>query len=383
MSSEPLDDLDRVTQKDYGESAISLLPARLRPVVVRDMLRARLQEYSDFEERSVSLGRQIEVAIAEGRGGDASRLHRKRTTVQRHMSDLVPEIQELRAGWHDSKLRARLVEVLGSERRVQFKEVLIFALIGLVLALLGLEYLADVSDHVLGIFFAVDTACCVVFLADFFVEVRLSDDKKHYVKTHWVDFVTSIPIPVAMGGLDPLRAGRFLRLLRLLRVLRALRVVLFLWRGMEHLQNVMDVRLMRRTLTLTAGFIIVGAVLINVSEGEMAPEEVGTVWQSIWWSFTTTVTGGFGDIHNPSTGVGRILTVVLIVAGMVIVGVFTATLTAVLVRDSAEDASEERDRLEELLAEQLRLNRSLAERFDALEGRLDSVASTPEPESPG
>lgn len=49
------------------------------------------------------------------------------------------------------------------------------------------------------------------------------------------------------------------------------------------------------------------------------------------------VTGGFGDIHNPITIVGRILTVVLIITGMILVGVFTATLTSLYVGEESEE----------------------------------------------
>ena len=41
------------------------------------------------------------------------------------------------------------------------------------------------------------------------------------------------------------------------------------------------------------------------------------------------VTGGFGDIHNPLSSGGRLLTVLLVIAGMVLIGVFTATLTSI------------------------------------------------------
>ena len=57
----------------------------------------------------------------------------------------------------------------------------------------------------------------------------------------------------------------------------------------------------------------------------------------MWWSFTTVVTGGFGDIHIPITIVGRILTVVLIITGMILVGVFTATLTSLYVGEESEE----------------------------------------------
>ena len=57
------------------------------------------------------------------------------------------------------------------------------------------------------------------------------------------------------------------------------------------------------------------------------------------------MTGGFADIHNPQTIAGKILTVMLVIGGMVLVGVFTATLTTVLVRD---DDNWQRQDLDEL-----------------------------------
>jgi uncharacterized membrane protein (DUF106 family) len=57
----------------------------------------------------------------------------------------------------------------------------------------------------------------------------------------------------------------------------------------------------------------------------------------MWWSFTTVVTGGFADIYNPETTGGRFLTVLLIVSGMIIVGVFTATLTSLYVEEGTEE----------------------------------------------
>ena len=78
----------------------------------------------------------------------------------------------------------------------------------------------------------------------------------------------------------------------------------------------------------------------------------------MWWSFTTVVTGGFGDIHNPITIVGRILTVVLIITGMILVGVFTATLTSLYVGEESEelqryqeDMNARLDRIEVIISE--------------------------------
>ena len=92
----------------------------------------------------------------------------------------------------------------------------------------------------------------------------------------------------------------------------------------------------------------------------------GSFLESLWWSFTTLVTGGFADIHNPMTFGGKVLTVMLVVGGMVLVGVFTATLTSVLVR---EDESWQRDDIDE----QFDQMSSLEQKLDAIERELKSI----------
>lgn len=42
-------------------------------------------------------------------------------------------------------------------------------------------------------FMAVQHLICLFFLADFFIELVLSIDKKRYLATHWVFFIVSIP----------------------------------------------------------------------------------------------------------------------------------------------------------------------------------------------
>ena len=118
------------------------------------------------------------------------------------------------------------------------------------------QIIPSFSRSTLWVFWTIDTICCILFLINFFFELKLSDSKKWYWKTHWVDFVTSIPLPpihlllTGTGGLGAIRAGRLLRLIRILRAVRILRMFLFLWRGMDHLSSIMDVKLLKRSLFL-------------------------------------------------------------------------------------------------------------------------------------
>jgi len=121
-----------------------------------------------------------------------------------------------------------------------------------------------------------------------------------------------------------------------MRVMRAFRIIFFFWRGMDQLTSVVNVKLMKKSLKGICIVMILGAIIIQLGEGNN-DAAVGSFAESMWWSFTTVVTGGFGDIYNPITFAGRVLTVVLIIAGMIIVGVFTATLTSLYVEEGTEE----------------------------------------------
>ncbi len=217
--------------------------------------------------------------------------------------------------------------------------------------------------------FWIDVVCCTFFMLEFVVRLFCSRSKRWYWRNYWIDFVTSIPIPgeaqlSRFGRIA--RIGRFARLLRFSRVLRVMRVFLMLWRGMDKLQDAMDVKLMKRSLKWGLIVMVIGGIAVYYTESALVGDEndVKTLGGGMWWSFTTVVTGGFGDIHNPITIVGRILTVVLIITGMILVGVFTATLTSLYVGEESEelqryqeDMNARLDRIEVIISEYTSTNR--------------------------
>lgn len=220
----------------------------------------------------------------------------------------------------------------------------------------------------LWIFWIIDLICCAIFMANFFFEHRLADSKKWYWKNNWIDFITSIPLPpvqviAASGDMGIVRLGRLLRAVRILRALRLFRIALFFWRGMDHLSTTLDVRLLKRSLLYGLLSLVFGACIFM---GLERMESGSGFWASLWWSFTTLVTGGYADIHNPQTASGKILTVFLVITGMVLVGVFTATLTSILVSDEDSLKVEE-------LEEQVGIVTKIQEDVQDINGRLDRL----------
>ena len=227
----------------------------------------------------------------------------------------------------------------------------------------------------LWLFWILDVICCTVFMVNFFFEHALAASKKWYWKRNWIDFITSIPLPpvqviAASGQLEFVRLGRLLRAMRILRALRVFRIALFFWRGMDHLSSTLDVRLLKRSLLYGLLSLVFGACIFM---GLERMDSGSGFWASLWWSFTTLVTGGYADIHNPETASGKILTVFLVITGMVLVGVFTATLTSILVSDEDSLKVEE---LEEQVGIVTKIQEEIKdtnERLDRLEGTIREI----------
>jgi voltage-gated potassium channel len=335
-----------------------LTPGKTDPEVMKAIRDARYVEVHEVEERVQALGSVLSSLVEAGQGAAAKEVHDEIHALEQDWKGLNTELRDANDAYFESHLRAAEVRVLGSQAVVDFKEAFIMGLILLVLGLMLYEETNDITSQMSWFFFSVDAVCCAVFLANFYFEHRLTLSKGWYWRTHWIDFVSSIPFPPTFGSADVIRSGRAVRLIRIVRfarlarLLRVLRLAFFFWRGLDQLTSVLDVRLMKRSLALCIGVVLLGALAINMVEGHAPP--VGDGWDSVWWSFTTTVTGGFGDIHNPETGIGRVLTVVLVIMGIILVGVFTATLTTVLMPEPIDSFdAETHEAFQELVSGQL------------------------------
>ncbi len=327
-------------------------------------------EQETLRQRAIALEAESRAHLLAGHGSPLEGLRRAIRGVGRQFEELEDDRVKIANAYQERVLEDGLVQRLGSLGRVRLLEGVVLALISLVLGLLMADFTLELQPETKRLFFWIDTACCVVFLAEFSLRHRCAESKRWFWKHHFIDFITSIPIPDAQvlrfGRVA--RVARIARVARFVRLLRVLRVVFFFWRGMDKLGDVLDVKMMKKSLLLGLIILIAGAAMIQWAEAEKNPEAMEGFTDSLWWSFTTVVTGGFGDIHNPETATGQVVTVLLVIAGMVVVGIFTATLTSVLVGDDSE---------------QLALMQSqLVRKLDDLEAHIDALAAASTPDAP-
>jgi len=311
-----------------------------------------IDEGAEVVDRLEDLCESSERTLAEADWPGFESLRLRAVELATRYEELRELERQVRNARRERFLAEEIQKRLGSRARVVAYDFAMMALIVLVVGLLISHELTTLDHSTVVLFDIIDVLACSVFLGDFFWRMRIAESKKWFWRRYWLDFVTSIPIPTSLLRLGRVvRLARLARMVRIVRLLRIVRTILFFWRGMDKLAATLDVKMMRRSLKILVTVLILGGIGIYYMEGADRVEGVEDMGQSMWWSFTTVVTGGFGDIHNPTTWEGRALTTALIIAGMVVVGIFTATLTSVLVRE--EDTTAAVLQLEENINEQL------------------------------
>ena len=121
--------------------------------------------------------------------------------------------------------------------------------------------------------------------------------------------------------------------------------------------------------------LFAGAVTVYGAERDQPDANIRTFPDALWWAMTTMTTVGYGD-RFPVTAQGRGMAAVLMLAGIAILGIVTASIAAWFIGQFTavaeaveEEASEEAGREAELLA----AVRELSQRIGGLETRLDDV----------
>ena len=184
----------------------------------------------------------------------------------------------------------------------------------------------------------IDFLVCVVFLADFCIRLGRAPSKLSFLKWGWIDLVSSIP------AFDFLRWGRLVRVILIIRILRAFRstkhLIAFLYRNRA--------KSLIGTAALSAVVLIIfSCIAILVFENEK-DSNIKTPFDAIWWAVSTITTVGYGDKY-PVTVEGKLVAIVLMVAGVGLFGVLTGLFARLLVEpELKKDESDIRKLAEEI-----------------------------------
>lgn len=187
------------------------------------------------------------------------------------------------------------------------------------------------------------------FAVDYLIRLVLSQDRLRFLTHHLLD--------LAVVALPLLRPLRLLRLVALVGVLQRTTGVAL--RGRIALYT-----------AVSAGLIVyVGALAVLDAERGAADSVITTFPQALWWAFVTITTVGYGDL-SPVTTTGKMVAVVLMIGGIAVIGIVTATLASWIVSTVADETAEEQAASRRQVA-QLQVD------IERLERKLDGLVSSP------
>ncbi|ENM5907329.1 potassium channel family protein [Vibrio mimicus] len=183
-----------------------------------------------------------------------------------------------------------------------------------------------------------------IFATELLVKIFVSPKPLQYMVQNWPDVLI-----VAMPFLRPLR---FLRILLVLpKAWRQTRSVLrqktFSFIGLTSLSTVL----------LSAAFVYL------VEKG--TPSPINSYSDALWWAMSTITTVGYGDMY-PVTGFGRGVAVFLMLTGITLFGLLTASVASFFV----EDDTAKKDHMT--------IN-TLLEKSEQLEMQLNQLVETQKP----
>ncbi|MGW0709958.1 potassium channel family protein [Streptomyces sp. NPDC002643] len=188
-----------------------------------------------------------------------------------------------------------------------------------------------------------------VFALDYLARLGLSEDRRAFVRTRWLD-LCAVVLPMVQP-------------LRLLRVVATLLLV-----G-QRARMASQIRLTTYVGGSVIGLLMFGSLAVLSVERDSPNGNIHTLGDAVWWSFTTMTTVGYGD-HAPTTGLGRVLAVGLMLSGIALLGVVTANIAAWFIARFEKDDAEERRQTAAIaaLAEEVRLLRAEVASLRSSEG---------------
>ena len=191
------------------------------------------------------------------------------------------------------------------------------------------------------------------FAFEYVGKLYLAPDRRQFVKRNIPDLIIVL-VPL-------LRPLRLLRSVRLLRLLRLTRLVALVVESLVEVRAILKHRGLNYVLLIVSAVVLLCASVVLEFEKANPSANIKNYPDALWWAVTTITTVGYGD-KFPMTPAGRGVAVFLMVMGIALFGVLTASIATYFV---AKDADQEVGTVEEKLDQVLRRLLEIEARFGA------------------
>lgn len=194
------------------------------------------------------------------------------------------------------------------------------------------------------------------FTAEMGIMLALVNDRKRYLLHNWLNpviILTGVPV---LFGIQVFYSGA-------LRSLRLLIMLGILLKVSQDLRQILSRHHLGKTMAIALLFLIISGFLISGID----PAFKGPL-DGIWWAWVTMSTVGYGDIV-PSTTEGRLFGMLLILAGIALFSMLTASFSVFFIERDEKEMVEKEDRNIQRISQ-------LEARLDRIEHHLQRAVTT-------
>lgn len=168
----------------------------------------------------------------------------------------------------------------------------------------------------------------LLFAIDYVYKLLISSNRSAFLKSHIFELLIVI-IP----------GFRALRLLRLFPVIGYF---------LKYTQKSLSGKLLQYVSLAAVLITFPAAVAMYQFEKDLSDSNIKTLGDALWWAATTATTVGYGDKFPVSTA-GRILSILVMIVGISLVGVITASVASWFV--NADEAKNDKVQISQLTKE--------------------------------
>jgi voltage-gated potassium channel len=198
-------------------------------------------------------------------------------------------------------------------------------------ALLGIAWLViavivlttDINSSASTAFVGTLFVLWAILLVEYVVRLVVTPDRRGYLRRRWAEPATVV-VPPLQGW----------------HVVGIERMSLLLHEGELRVESILKHHSLFRVLIAAAGTLLLGAWLVLLFEDHAKGSNIHDYADALWWGIVTVTTVGYGDRY-PVTEGGRVVAAVLMLVGIGLIGVLTATVASVFIKEHTDATKEE------------------------------------------
>lgn len=199
-------------------------------------------------------------------------------------------------------------------------------------------------------FYTADNIILIIFAIDYIVRFIVAPKKAAFFKANIFDLIAIIPFSSIFNIFRfsrLFRLAKLIKLSKLAKMTKMARLVGFLGKLQRQIHDFLHTNGFVYMLYAAGTLILISSVLISYAESKPLSD-------ALWWSIVTCTTVGYGDI-SPTTGIGRVIAVILMIFGIGLISMLTGTITTYFTNKAAETetnaAKNGTDELDKLIAD--------------------------------